>query len=88
MVVTCSSDISTIRRSINFYFLSRCIECRIHFLWRPHLPDPKDDLILELALAGNAAFIITHHTRDFQSVAALGIQVVTPDDFLSTLPTA
>ena len=36
------------------YFVSECVECRIHFLWRPHLPDPKDDLILELALAGGA----------------------------------
>ena len=67
------------------YFLSVCIECRIHFLWRPHLPDPKDDLVLELALAGNVAFIITHNTRDFRGVEALGIQTVTPDAFLSIL---
>lgn len=64
------------------YFLSVSIECRIHFLWRPHLPDPKDDLVLELALAGGAGFIITHNSRDFQGVEALGIRVVTPDDFL------
>jgi putative PIN family toxin of toxin-antitoxin system len=67
------------------YFLSQCVECRIYFLWRPHLPDPKDDLILELALAGSAPFIITHNTRDFQGVDALGIQAVTPDDFLGIL---
>lgn len=47
------------------YFFSECVECRIHFLWRPHLPDAKDDLILELALAGGASFIITHNLRDF-----------------------
>jgi len=67
------------------YILSECVECRIHFLWRPHLPDPKDDLVLELALAGSARFIITHNTRDFQGVDALGIGAVTPDDFLSIL---
>ena len=67
------------------YVLSECIECRIHFLWRPHLPDPKDDLVLELALAGSARFIVTHNTRDFQGVDALGIRAVTPDEFLSML---
>ena len=69
------------------YFLSQCIECRIHFLWRPHLPDPKDDLVLELALAGSAQFIITHNTRDFQNMDSLGIQAVTPDGFLRILST-
>jgi putative PIN family toxin of toxin-antitoxin system len=69
------------------YFLSQCIECRIHFLWRPHLPDPKDDLVLELALAGGAPFIITHNTRHFRSADSLGIRAVTPDEFLSILST-
>ncbi len=67
------------------YILSECLECRIHFLWRPHLPDPKDDLILELALAGNAPFIITHNIRDFRGVESLGIRAVTPDQFLRIL---
>lgn len=67
------------------YFLSQCIECRIHFLWRPHLPDPKDDSVLELALAGSAPFIITHNTRHFRGADALGIRAVTPDQFLSIL---
>src|SRR4051812_48739949 len=25
----------------------------IHYLWRPFLSDPKDDMVLELAVAGN-----------------------------------
>ena len=67
------------------YFLSQCLECRIHFLWRPHLPDPKDDSVLELALAGGAPFIITHNTRHFRSADSLGIRAVTPDQFLRIL---
>ena len=67
------------------YFLSQCIECRIHFLWRPHLPDPKDDSVLELALAGSAPFIITHNTRHFRGSDALGIRAVTPNQFLGIL---
>jgi len=68
------------------YFLSECMECRIYFLWRPRLPDPKDDLILELALAASAPIIVTHNTRHFEGVDSLGIRAVTPGDFLGMLP--
>ncbi len=67
------------------YFLSECIECHIHFLWRPHLPDPQDDLVLELALAGGAPFIVTHNVRHFPGVNDLGIRAVTPAEFLRIL---
>lgn len=67
------------------YFLSECVERRIHFLWRPHLPDPKDDLILELALAAGAPLIITYNKRHFHGIDAFGIRAVTPDEFLSIL---
>ena len=67
------------------YLLSVCGEGRIYFLWRPHLPDPKDDLILELARAGGASDIITHNRRDCRGVDGLGIRAVTPDEFLTPL---
>jgi putative PIN family toxin of toxin-antitoxin system len=68
------------------YILSESLECRIHFLWRPHLPGPKDDLVLELALAGNAPIIITHNVRDFRGIESPGIRAVTPAEFLRILP--
>ena len=67
------------------YFLSQCLERQIHFLWRPHLSDPGDDLVLELALAGEASFIVTHNLRDFRRTVEFGIQAVTPDQFLGIL---
>lgn len=67
------------------YFVSVCEECRIHFLWRPYLPDPKDDLVLELAFSGQADFIVTHNLRHFRGAEALGIRAVTPDEFLGIL---
>ncbi len=70
------------------YFLSQCMECKIYFLWRPYLPDSKDDQVLELALAGGASFIITHNLRDFRMAITLGIQAVTPDNFLGILSLA
>ncbi|MBE0435566.1 MAG: putative toxin-antitoxin system toxin component, PIN family, partial [Methylomicrobium sp.] len=32
----------------------------IFFLWRPFLKDPKDDLVLEVAVESASQFIITH----------------------------
>lgn len=38
----------------------------IFFLWRPVLPDPNDDFILELAVAAGCRYIVTHNLRDFR----------------------
>lgn len=70
------------------YLLAVSTECQVHFLWRPHLPDPKDDLVLEVALAGGARFIITHNRRHFLPVESLNIRPVTPDEFLTILRTS
>lgn len=54
----------------------------IFFLWRPALPDPDDDLILELAVASACAYIVTHNLRDFRGADKWGIQAVSPAAFL------
>jgi len=33
-----------------------CTFHEIHYLWRPFLRDPKDDLVLELAIAAQASY--------------------------------
>lgn len=54
-----------------------------HFLWRPVLKDPNDEMILEAAVNGQAQFIITFNTRHFGNAAArFGITVLKPGDFL------
>ena len=57
----------------------------IFFLWRPHLRDPDDDLILELAVAAGCDAIVTHNVRDFAGAEQLGIRVFTPGTFLQRL---
>ena len=54
----------------------------VHFLWRPTLRDPRDEFILELAVASASHAIVTHNIRDFRGAEAFGIQVVTPAAFL------
>jgi len=57
----------------------------IFFLWRPCLPDPKDDMVLELAFAAGCDGIVTHNQRDFAGAERFGIQVYSPRDFLRAL---
>jgi predicted nucleic acid-binding protein len=57
----------------------------IFFLWRPLLPDPKDDMVAELAVAAECSAIVTHNVRDFGPLDAFGIDVLTPGKMLHHL---
>jgi putative PIN family toxin of toxin-antitoxin system len=57
----------------------------IFYLWRPVLPDPKDDFILELAVESGCDFVITFNVRDFAGAEKFGITIVTPQEFLRKL---
>jgi putative PIN family toxin of toxin-antitoxin system len=61
-------------------------ECRrIHFLWRPALSDPKDDHVLELAVAAGNADVVTHNVNDFAAASEYGVRVVAPAKLLGEL---
>ena len=57
----------------------------IFFLWRPFLKDAKDDMVLEVALAGGCSAIVTYNTKDFVGAEQLNIEVLTPQEFLRRL---
>ena len=55
---------------------------QIFFLWRPFLRDPRDDMVLELAVKAGAESIITYNTRDFAGIEDFGVRAIPPATFL------
>jgi putative PIN family toxin of toxin-antitoxin system len=55
---------------------------KIYYLWRPRLSDPKDDLVLELAVASGAKYVVTFNTADFKGAEKFGVRPLTPKELL------
>jgi len=83
------SDVTRLSRAdvdaVLDYFCSVAHLQQIFYLWRPLLPDPKDDLVLELAVAARCHTIVTFNRRDFVGADKFGVSVVEPGPFLSGL---
>ena len=59
-----------------------------HFMWRPQLRDPADELVLEAAVNGQAATIVAFNQRDFgDAPATFGIEVLSPAELLRRIRT-
>ena len=57
-----------------------------HFLWRPRLRDPADEMVLEAAVNGQANAIVSFNLRDYGSTPnEFGIEVLLPRDALRRL---
>jgi putative PIN family toxin of toxin-antitoxin system len=72
-------------RELIDYMCDIAVQQEIFFLWRPSLRDPKDDHVLELAVAGGCEAIVTYNVRDFQGSERFGLQVLTPAQFLEQI---
>ncbi len=58
---------------------------QVFFAWRPFLPDANDDLVLELAVAASATFVITHNISDFRGSESMGVHAITPARMLDII---
>ena len=51
----------------------------VHFLWRPFLRDPDDDMVLEAAANAGATHLVTFNLREFGDLPArFGIEACLP----------
>lgn len=68
-------------------FLSVCKWVDVYFGWRPNLPDEHDNHVIELAVAGAAAWIVTSNVADFKRAEPKfpEIRVGTAVEFMSFL---
>jgi putative PIN family toxin of toxin-antitoxin system len=59
-----------------------------HFMWRPQLRDPANEFVLEAAVNGRAAAIVTFNRRDFGRVPGhFGIELLTPAEAIRRIRT-
>ena len=57
-----------------------------HFVWRPQLQDPGDEMVLEAAVNGMADTIVTFNQRDYGTVPRrFGVKMLLPRDVLVAL---
>lgn len=55
----------------------------VRFAWRPQLPDPGDEMVLEAAVNGRADALVTHNLADFAGAAPrFGLALLRPADLL------
>lgn len=60
----------------------------VYYGWRPNLRDEGDNHLIELAVAGSAAAVVTHNVGDMHSgeMAFPDLRIVTPAECLEVFP--
>jgi putative PIN family toxin of toxin-antitoxin system len=75
---------ATEREAFLDIFLSICRWTRIYYAWRPSLSDEADNHLMELAVAGQANYLVARNVRDLRGgeLKFPHISVVTPTQLL------
>jgi putative PIN family toxin of toxin-antitoxin system len=67
-------------------FASASEAVEINYQWRPQLTDANDEMVLEAAVNGRAAALVTHNVRDFEAAAGrFGLRVMRPGTLLQEI---
>lgn len=77
------------REAVFDALMSVCVWTPIYYLWRPNLPDPGDDHLVELGIAGAAEWIVTENLRDLRQgeLRFPDLRIGTAGDFMKTWET-
>lgn len=67
------------------YICKICVHQDIFYLWRPILKDAKDDMVFELAVAGDCEYIVTHNIKDFAGLEQFKPKPINPKDFINLI---
>ncbi len=60
-------------------FIALAEPVETHFVWRPQLRDPGDEMVLEAAVNGRADALVTFNLRDFRDTPSrFGIELLLP----------
>ena len=65
-------------------FLAHCKWTDIYYGWRPNLPDEGDNHLIELAVAGQAEYIISKNIKDLLGgeLNFPSLSILTPEAFI------
>jgi putative PIN family toxin of toxin-antitoxin system len=74
-----------VRMNILDYLCTVARRQEIFFLWRPYLRDPKDEMVLEVAVAGGCSAIISYNKRDFAGAERFNLTISSPQEFLKVI---
>ena len=56
---------------------------RTHYLWRPQLRDPGDEMVLEAAVNGGAEVLVSFNHRHFgEAPSRFGIDMLLPSELI------
>ena len=88
-VSTCQSTAGLSEREVEIFLdalLAMAEPLKTHFLWRPQLRDPGDEMVLEAAVNGRADALVTFSVRDFGTVPArFGIELIIPREAIGRI---
>ena len=57
-----------------------------HFLWRPQLRDPNDEMVLEAAVNGRADALVTFNVRDYGTAPTqFGVKLLLPREAIARI---
>lgn len=66
--------------------IAMAVPIEIHFLWRPQLRDPADEMVLEAAINGRADALVTFNRRHYGAAPAqFGIDMMLPRDAIARI---